>query len=256
MLNGIYGELMPYNDPHTAGPALWAVRHSASGEFEASVLVLDVDDQQRMGLESTAITLHRLRWGFSPSFNFGRMPDGYRKSSGNTRRLVNAGKRFRGSADPECLPSPRSLPVRGDAYGPPFRDDWKGHVWTPWMVLGDAQDLHGAKGTVGLYRVRKSGSTSALVYVGQGLIAARLRAHHKRRSDLSHRRAPAFSGALQVSWVAVPVAAAAQLLELESDLIGSHVLSTGVVPGAQFLGWPIRTRRSHRPVSGRSRPLS
>src|SRR5688572_27321882 len=27
MLRGIYGEVMPYRDPHTAGPALWALRH-------------------------------------------------------------------------------------------------------------------------------------------------------------------------------------------------------------------------------------
>src|SRR3954452_14368565 len=37
MLRGVYGEEMPYRDPHTAGPALWALRHMSQCDFEVSV---------------------------------------------------------------------------------------------------------------------------------------------------------------------------------------------------------------------------
>mgnify|MGYP000211465996 FL=1 len=36
-LRGVYGELMPYNDPHTVGPALWAHRIDTGETFEASL---------------------------------------------------------------------------------------------------------------------------------------------------------------------------------------------------------------------------
>jgi hypothetical protein len=29
MLRGVYGPVMPYRDPHTAAPGLWALRHQA-----------------------------------------------------------------------------------------------------------------------------------------------------------------------------------------------------------------------------------
>jgi hypothetical protein len=36
MLSGVYGPVMPYNDPHTAGPALWAQKRLENREYEAS----------------------------------------------------------------------------------------------------------------------------------------------------------------------------------------------------------------------------
>ena len=41
MLHGVYGELMPYRDPQTAGPALWALYHQAGEEFEVSVVPVE-----------------------------------------------------------------------------------------------------------------------------------------------------------------------------------------------------------------------
>jgi hypothetical protein len=41
MLRGVYGELMPYRDPHTAGPALWALYHQSGEEFEVSVVPVE-----------------------------------------------------------------------------------------------------------------------------------------------------------------------------------------------------------------------
>jgi hypothetical protein len=51
-LKGVYGDVMPYNDPHTAGPALWAHRIEFGETFEVSVAVLEVDKADRMGREA------------------------------------------------------------------------------------------------------------------------------------------------------------------------------------------------------------
>src|SRR5262249_47027435 len=96
MQSGIYAANMPYTDPHTAGPALWALRHAMRVQFEVSVLPVSGLTQWRKGLEALAVALHRQELGHSPTINFGRMPKGYRRSSGNNQRLVLAGKRFRG----------------------------------------------------------------------------------------------------------------------------------------------------------------
>lgn len=39
MLAGTYSNVMPYTDPHFAGPGLWAFRHSGGCDFEAAVTV-------------------------------------------------------------------------------------------------------------------------------------------------------------------------------------------------------------------------
>lgn len=96
MLRGVYGQDMPYRDPHTAAPALWALRHSSNCEFEVSVLPVQGTTSWRKGLEALAISLYRQKYSQSPTVNFGRMPVGYRMSTSNNSKLVQAGKRLRG----------------------------------------------------------------------------------------------------------------------------------------------------------------
>jgi hypothetical protein len=128
-LSGVYGEVMPYNDPHTAGPALWAHRIEFGETFEVSVAVLEVDKADRMGREALEVTKQRIIDGCSPAYNFGRMPRGWVKSSGNNRRLVEAGKRFRGYrlSDEEiaALPPDESVPPPATLEGDPrARTGW------------------------------------------------------------------------------------------------------------------------------------
>jgi hypothetical protein len=55
-LRGVYGELMLYFDPQTAGPALWAHRLETGETFEVSVAVLAVYRADRMGREALEIS--------------------------------------------------------------------------------------------------------------------------------------------------------------------------------------------------------
>ena len=71
-LTGVYRTEMPYRDPYTAAPALWALRHRDWCEFEVSVIEVQGMPASRKALEATAITLYRLDAGRSPAANFGR----------------------------------------------------------------------------------------------------------------------------------------------------------------------------------------
>jgi len=218
---------MPYRDPHTAAPALWALRHRDGCDFEVPGTAPD-----RKALEAAAITLYRIESGQSPAASFGRMPAGYRISSGNNARLAAAGRRYRGGLDPAAPAGPASAPPSGLPGADPASADWMNWAWSPWAPISLAR---GSAAGTGLYRVRSS-CHAGLVYVGQGTIALRLRTHAAKALRAGHRQGPYFLGAAEASWIVLPGLALVSLLEHENDLIAAHVLTTGHAPAAQFLG--------------------
>jgi len=139
---------------------------------------------------------------------------------------------LRGGPDPAAIAGPASVPPSGLPGADPASADWMGWAWSPWAPISQAR--RSAAGT-GLYRVRSS-CHAELVYVGQGTIAPRLRAHAAKALRAGHRQGLYFPGAAEASWVALPGLAAVSLLEHENDLIAAHVLATGHAPAAQFLG--------------------
>jgi hypothetical protein len=137
MQRGVYAAEMPYTDPHTAAPALWALRQATGAGYEVSVAPVPGTVPWRKGVEALAVALHRQQFGRSPTVNFGRMPAGFRRSSGNNRRLAATGRRFRGgtwSAD-EPYHAPGTPPV-GTLTGDPAAPGWGGHAWSAWLPLG------------------------------------------------------------------------------------------------------------------------
>lgn len=97
MLRGVYATEMPYRDPHTAAPALWALRHTTREVlFQVSVAPVEGPLPWRKGMEALAIARHRQEHGRSPTVEFGRMPVGYQTSTGNNAKLIAAGNRRRG----------------------------------------------------------------------------------------------------------------------------------------------------------------
>ena len=89
-LNNVYGDVMPYNAPHTAGPGFWALRQDHDCEFEVSVAEVSGGVAVRKGIECLIISEHRVEHGRSPTLSFGRMPDGWTKSSDNTCLLYTS----------------------------------------------------------------------------------------------------------------------------------------------------------------------
>jgi hypothetical protein len=230
-LNGLYRAEMPYNDPHTAAPALWALRHRDACDFEVSVTEMRDTPPNRKALEAVAITLYRSEYGHSPLANFGGMPADYRKSTGNNRTLVASGRRARGGPDPNAPIRADSTPVAGELGDNPQSPDWMSWPWNPWTPAIACKDAQ----CTGLYRLRRRDHTG-LVYVGQGKVSSRIPAHLAKASLDGHRQAVYFSSEIEASWVALPSVARRNLLEYENDLIAAHVLTLGYPPQAQFLG--------------------
>jgi hypothetical protein len=236
MLRGVYGELMPYRDPHTAGPALWALYHQTGEDFEVSVVPVEGSTPWRKGLEAMAIALYRQEHGRSPTVEFGRMPAGYRASSSYNRRLLESGRVFRGSpsAMTDASHAP-GVPPLGPLAGDPHGFNWGGHEWSPWIPLGDIARHQPSES--GLYRIRGR-ERGALVYVGQGSVALRLLDHLAKTRGPDRVQGQLFAAAapLECSWVVNDEWLSHQRLELENDLIASHLLATGEIPSAQFQG--------------------
>ena len=233
MLRGVYKDEMPYRDPHTAGPALWALRHLGH-DFEASFAVVVGATPWRKGLECVVLADHRQQHGCSPTVNFGRMPNGYRMSSANNQKIVDAGRRFRGGPVVE-VDSSHGVGIRptGVLNTPPTGGEWCGLRWSGWEAV---EKLPSSLGS-GLYRIRGGGGQPGLAYIGEGAITGRVRAHLAKLRLQGHEQGQVLAalGPLQVSWVEGPWVSH-QRLELENDLIASHILVEGRPPRAQFLG--------------------
>jgi len=226
-LQAVFHERMPLNDPHTAAPCLWALRSTTGCAYEFSVAPLNMDAPTLKAHECVAISEHRHLHGASPIANFGRMPDGWVKSSGNSRSLIERDMVRRGYPNAASRRS-SDWPSILDSINPPASPAWAGLAWSPWNSLDDAAAVRG------VYRIRQH-DAGELVYVGQGNIRARLRAHLAKSMNPTHPQSAAFTDA-EASWVPIPQASPEQLLEAECDLIASHVLHVGQAPVAQFRG--------------------
>jgi hypothetical protein len=77
-------EKMPFNDPHTAAPNLWAWRVSDSMEYECSAAPTTASSRNRLAQECYLIWQYRLSAGESPRCNLGRFHPGYTKSKGRS----------------------------------------------------------------------------------------------------------------------------------------------------------------------------
>jgi hypothetical protein len=237
MLRGVYSDEMPYRDPHTAAPALWALRHREGCDYEVSITPIMGSTQWRKGLEALAISLYRQEKGASPAANFGRMPAGYRMSSGNNRKLASSGKRFRGGQTSDAA----ACHAAGVKPAGPLEKDvqdqnWCGYPWSVWVPVAEVVRSLPSRAS-GLYRLRGRNQAS-LLYIGEGIVRCRLAAHTARAKLPADTQGKIFSGVSnrECSWVFNDSWPPHQRLELENDLIAAHILSTGAVPAAQFLG--------------------
>jgi len=116
---GTMQELMPYNDPHTTAPSLWAWRHAEGIAFECSVASVTLADTKeearrlREGLEFYLLWQYRLEFGFSTRCNHGRFHPRYVKST--DRKKGFQGHRLPDTAPDKPAGGP-SLPHDTPAY--------------------------------------------------------------------------------------------------------------------------------------------
>ncbi|WAI01365.1 GIY-YIG nuclease family protein [Methanogenium organophilum] len=167
---------MPFNDPHTAAPSLWAWRDAEGWEFECSVASVEFNEltkrdskQMREGFESYLLWRYRLEKGESTLCNFGRFHPQYFKSS--SRSSGRRGDRL--SEDEINISGGPSLPplnLKGSPCNADWMDlDWKGPIPLTKGCGGDCGN------SPGLYKIMFG---DEVVYIGQSSsLKSRLNSH-------------------------------------------------------------------------------
>jgi hypothetical protein len=212
-------ELMPYNDPHTAAPNLWAWRQEEHWSYECSTAVFSGSIAERKALECFLLWKYRLEKGESTLCNHGRFHKNYVKSSGRSEgkrgfRLPNSKINFSGG--------PSQPPLRLQGY--PLDSDWMGLGWSKLVPL-DSQFMDQVPSTSALYKIF-SPDQASVVYIGETKkLRARFAQHCSSFKDSQY----------QFSFVALPEKTEKyQLHELENDLIAAYYVQTSSVPEFQF----------------------
>jgi len=210
---------MPFNDPHTAAPSLWAWADAEGMGFECSAATTDVSAPERKALECYLLWQYRLETGESTLCNHGRFHPRYTKST-------NRKQAFRGARIPEGEPDnpaggPGSFPLPAEHAGLAER---LGESWKQPAPLSpeSVAELHRSPG---LYEILDT-DTEEVLYIGETInLRQRLGTHLRREWGCK----PAFAYSIQTSSI-LPH----QLKELENDLVGALYQQSGAAPRFQF----------------------
>lgn len=222
LARGTYADEMPYRDPHTAAPCLWAVRQEDGPTFELSVTTHDwlEDKQSRKAFEMALIAAYRRAMGESTTANFGRIIPGYKQSS-YSKDSIRGGPLEEGDTEPQAAPGIEPLPRV--SVDDPLASDWMGLKWTDGERLAAADSS--IPTTDGLYRIWDTDDVPPLEYIGQSSnLRSRLYTHRNNRSEN-----------LRYSYATLnDHDALHKREEVETDLIGTHWLAYGESPRDQF----------------------
>ncbi len=214
-------DLMPWNDPITEAPALWAWRDAEGFEYECSAAPMDASQGGRRGMESYLLYRYRQECGESTLCNFGRFHPRYRKST-NRNENKRGGKLDESHKDnPAGGSSMPPLPVTG----PPGDREWMGLAWSGKKSL-DGESIGDVPSSAGLYLLFER-DTGDLVYIGQSAdCAKRLRTHAMKFLD---------GNDLMFSWYSSEKPLLPHnLKEWENDLIGNYFEVYRRAPEYQF----------------------
>lgn len=224
LARGTYADEMPYRDPHTAAPCLWAIRDSVGPNLEVSYVTPTGadDDQHRKGIEAALIALHRRETNQSPTANFGRIIEGYRQSSYSYNDPAYKGGRL-DNGGTEANAEDGVEPPEWENWTHPRAGDWMSLDWSNPHYLRDRLDANPPEN--GLYRIWYDDAEASLAYIGESSnIPSRLYNHEDT-----------FGGEARFAWVELPhLDATHKRTEVETDLIGAYYLAEDTAPVAQF----------------------
>lgn len=220
-LAGCYEEEMPYTDPHVAAPCLWAVRQEHGPEFEVSVIEPKrVEEKQtRLSIEEALIAVYRRESGENTTANFGRIIDGYKRSSRQSGGFTGGELSDEGT---ESNSETGIGPLPWTDANKPTSGSWMGIEWTEPEPLADAYGLPEDRG---VYRIWDESEPLPLEYIGQSSNLKRRLYSHRRNRD----------GEFLFSYSILENGDAKHKREqIETDLIGAHWLATESAPQEQF----------------------
>jgi hypothetical protein len=219
LAQGVRADEMPYRDPHTAAPCLWAVLDKLGGKLEFSFCSPELtrSERDRKGLEAAMIALHRKIQGESPTANFGRIIKGYKQSSYRKDGVIG-GKDNSQDSNWDSL-----SPLDWSSNNAVNSVSWMGLDWSKPRRLEDRLDAEFPES--GFYRVWFPNVSPPLAYLGQTSdFQGRLRNHQKTFGDDARFSVAGFEQA----------DTHAKKLEIETELIGVHFLRENAAPKGQW----------------------
>jgi hypothetical protein len=218
-----YRDAMPFNDPHTAAPHLWALRTENSMTFEVSTCPMDTAKKNLRGMEDYLLWKYRLERGESTVCNYGRFHPQFTRPT--NMRDGRAGQRISNGVNPNSGPSYPPLRPKGEPTGP----DWMGLYWSEPAPLKDAHME--APNAPGVYRIWRKGS-DRLSYLGESM---------KLRSRLkTHGASALFGQNFLCGLAALQITGKYQVREVESDLLGAYYELKKRIPEQQYGKQPDR----------------
>lgn len=215
LANHSHKEKMPWDDPHTAAPNLWAWRQEERWEYEVSVATSNLSRPDRMALECYLLWKYRVERGESTLCNHGRFHPLYTKSS-NRKKGITGRK----------LPENKTHDKWGKSY-PPL-PAWKNYNASDWMKLDWSKPKALSQSRMdtdktGIYKILAL-TKDELQYIGETTNLGKRFNSHKRRFPET-----------RFSYVELPRETSDfQRLEIENDLIGHHYENELKSPVYQF----------------------
>ena len=217
LISNTFKERMPFNDPHTAAPSLWAWKDAEGWEFECSVSLMNLTKENREGLECFLLWDYRVEKGESTFCNHGRFHQDYEKSK--SRKSGLRGGKLPVLDQRNHAWGESSTPLR--FQGTPISLDFMGLPWSNFIGMEQLADVPYEKG---VYRI-KGVETNTLLYIGQSKqLKNRLRDHF--RKDWGQK--------VEYSYCVIENATDYHLKEIENDLIGAYFSLDNSVPVFQF----------------------
>ncbi|TNE46101.1 MAG: hypothetical protein EP343_25375 [Deltaproteobacteria bacterium] len=212
----LYGSVMPYNDPHTAAPNLWAWYQEEQYHFECSVLAVEKEKADREAFEDFLLWQHRLHTECSTLCNYGHFHPLYVKSKGRKTG-------FRGGKT--TIETVRTTLPALQSQGEPDDHSWMGLSWSQEFSL-DPVDVSSIPKQSGIYRIIDR-VNDEVIYIGEShSLQNRYKEHIKKDWDTENGR---------ISFVSLPTKTTPQQRkELETDLIGAFYGTYHRAPRYQY----------------------
>ena len=219
---------MPFNDPHTAAPSLWAWRDAENLEFECSVTSITSIDgreearRQREGQEFFLLWQYRLEFGSSTRCNHGRFHPRYARST--DRKKGKRGYRLSDNSGDNRSGGISLSPLQPLACSQ--EKNWMGLQWsTPNQLASITRQ--GILAILGVYKIFDP-ETGELLYVGETKnLKTRLAAHARKNWQCQK---PLYS------FVELPEDTPTyQRREVENDLLGGFYAQSQNMPKFQLI---------------------
>jgi len=213
--------VMPYDDPHTAAPNLWAWKQEENWEYESSAVPTNLPERDRKALECYLLWQYRLERRESTLCNHGRFNEKYLKPS--VRKKGRQGRKLFPNEPPNLAGGPSHPPLCLE--GDPLDRHWMTLDWGDTVPL-TLEELGRTPHCQALYRIVDL-TTKDILYLGQTkdlrnrLMSHRPRYKEKESIDFSYYRLP-------------ETIRSYQRLELENDLIGGYYAQVKRSPSDQF----------------------